>query len=295
MEVHVPDFEGVYSLLLTPFRENGSIDWVAHDRYVAWQLEHQPSGLFAVCGTSEMAWLEADERVALARRAVDLAGEVPVVATGNLGLDRSTHDTEIARLVDAGVAGVVLVPPAGLGRDQDALGDYLAERATRADAPTLLYEWPFNTPEHVAPKTIARLADLGLRAVKDTTCTLEGIVAKIDAAPTVAVHQANTPYLLDAIDAGARGMMAITSGPFADLGIAAFDAANDRARRPEAQHLHHDLVTVDACLRMSYPRTAKAFLQQRGVDIGMTCRWPGRLDAEVAKVIEVVAARLAQR
>ena len=287
------DFEGAYALLLTPFHDDGSIDWPAHDRYVSWQLEHGPNGLFAVCGTSEMAWLEPTERVALAQRAVELAGDVPVVATGNLSPDRRRHDDEVARLRDVGVAGVVLVPPAGLGHDQEALSDYLATRIERAEVPTLLYEWPFNKPEHVAPSVVARLGDLGLRAVKDTTCTIDGIRAKIEAAPSVAIHQANTPYLLDAIDAGARGMMAITSGPYADVGIAAFAAAREAARRDEAERLHGDLVTIDACLRMSYPRVAKAFLRHRGLEFGPTCRWPGRLDAEITKVTQVVSKRLA--
>lgn len=50
-------FEGVFSLLLTPFGEDGRIDWLVYDRYVDWQLAQSPNGLFAVCGSSEMKWL----------------------------------------------------------------------------------------------------------------------------------------------------------------------------------------------------------------------------------------------
>lgn len=286
-------FEGVYALLLTPFHEDRSIDLAAYDRYVEWQVSHQPAGLFAVCGTSEMAWLEADERLELARRAVAVAGDVPVVATGNLALDRRRHADEVARMADTGVAGVVLVPPPGLGADQERLGDHLAELVTGAPIPTLLYEWPFNTPHLVDPQVVARLGRLGLRAIKDTTCTLDGIRAKITAAPDVAVHQANTPYLLEAVEAGARGMMAITSGAYADLGVAAFAAARDPSRREDAVHLHRQLTVVDALMRLSYPRVAKAFLRARGLDFGAACRWPGNLDDEVEKAVMVVADSVA--
>lgn len=285
-------FQGVFSLLLTPFEQAGAIDWQAYERYVTWQVAQKPAGLFAVCGTSEMAWLELDERLELARRAVAIAGDIPVVATGNLSLDRSKHQDEIARMADTGVASVVLVPPPGLGADQAVLEAYFASLIGNAPAPMFIYEWPFNKPHLIDADVVGRLGDLGLRGIKDTTCTVAGIAGKIEAAPTVAVFQANTPYLLEAVEAGAKGMMAITTGAYGDLGIAAFAAAEAKPRATDSLRLHGELTTLDAFLRMAYPIGAKYLLQQRGLDFGLTCRWPVRLAPELAKAFEVLHTRL---
>lgn len=77
-------FVGVFSLLLTPFNEDETIDWNAYRKYVEWHLSMDPQGLFAVCGTSEMKWLTLEERLKLAKIAVEISNGKPVVATANV-------------------------------------------------------------------------------------------------------------------------------------------------------------------------------------------------------------------
>ncbi|MFD0958044.1 dihydrodipicolinate synthase family protein [Paenibacillus chungangensis] len=122
-------FEGVFSLLLTPFHENGDVNWQAYDRYVEWQLERKPNGLFGVCGSSEMKWLTLEEREQLANRAVKLAGNVPVVITGNLGSDPAPHDLQAHRAV------------AGYGHRIDLPQSRQAEAGYGACSKGLVYRW----------------------------------------------------------------------------------------------------------------------------------------------------------
>ena len=119
----IDPFEGVFALLLTPFQTDGTIDWGCFDRYVDWQVSHQPQGIFSVCGSGEMHWLTLDERLALAARTVERSEGIPVLATANLQPKRAGHGEEVARMAATGVAGVVLVPPEGLGADQNATAD----------------------------------------------------------------------------------------------------------------------------------------------------------------------------
>ncbi len=280
-------FEGVFALLLTPFLTDGRIDWSAYDQYVDWQLSHQPNGLFAVCGSSEMHWLDLDERLALARRAVERAGDVPVVATANLETDRTQRIAEMAQMAETGVAGFVLVPPDGLGLEQDQLEAYFATLADQSPLPVLLYEWPQMNPCEIDPAVYGRLAtDHGIIGIKDTTCTLAGIKSKIDAAPESIIYQANTPYLLDAVELGARGTMAITSTATADISVNFWDAMSRGKKETAAAH-HQQLVMLDAILRFGYPATAKCLAQLRGMPFEITCRAPSVLRAEAAKAMSV--------
>ena len=64
------EFAGVYSLLLTPFNWDRTIDYKCYEEYVAWQAAYKPQHLFAVCGSSEMMELTQEERIKCAGLAV---------------------------------------------------------------------------------------------------------------------------------------------------------------------------------------------------------------------------------
>src|SRR5690606_18353037 len=84
--------------------------------------------------------------------------------------------------------------------------------ADLSPVPVILYEFPGVSP-HMIPSAVygELVRSYGVSAIKDTTCTMEGITAKIEAAPGSMVIQANTSFLLESIQAGVRGIMAITS------------------------------------------------------------------------------------
>ena len=65
---------GVWPVMLTPFTQQGQVDYPALERLVDWYIDHGVKGLFAVCQSSEMFALSLDERVEIARRVVRQAG-----------------------------------------------------------------------------------------------------------------------------------------------------------------------------------------------------------------------------
>lgn len=275
------------SLLLTPFEADGTIDWYAYDTYVDWQLQWEPTGFFAVCGSSEMKWLTLDERLELARRAVKGANGKVVVATANLGDDLSAHPDEMAKMIDTGISAVVLVPPPGLGKDPTSLKAYYARLVELSSVPVFLYEWPLVDPYLLDASIYGELVrECSLAGIKDTTCTLAGITAKIEAAPEALVYQANTPYLVDSIRAGARGIMAVTSAACADLVISFWNSMR-QGDDAAISHYHRELVTLDAVLRFGYPATAKHLAKLRGLPFETHCRWPISFLPEAAKAIEI--------
>lgn len=282
-------WEGVFSLLLTPFSTDGGVDFEVYDRYVDWQLSAGPTGLFAVCGSSEMKWLNDRERLELAARAVARAGSVPVVATGNLGPDPEEHCAEIDRMTETGVSGIVLVPPPGMAGEHARFEEYLSSLLEHATIPVFLYEWPQVSPYFIDPGILARLANqYRLAGIKDTTCTKEGILAKVQAvSPDTVVYQANTPFLLESISLGARGMMAITSTAAARLVVKTWEAGVNNAE--QAFTLHQSLAYLDAVLRFAYPATAKQLARLQGIPMEVTCRWPLHVADEAVKAVSLWA------
>ena len=92
------EFAGVYTLLLTPFNEDLTVDYKAYEEYVSWQASFSPQHLFAVCGSSEMTSLTREERIKCASLAVKNSNGIPVFATANLEADRKNELEEIKAL-----------------------------------------------------------------------------------------------------------------------------------------------------------------------------------------------------
>ncbi|QQE80565.1 dihydrodipicolinate synthase family protein [Alicyclobacillus sp. SO9] len=278
-------FNGVYSLLLTPFQSDKKIDWDTYEKYVEWQLAFQPNGLFAVCGTSEMKWLLRSERMELAKRAVKRAGNLPVIATANLDDDRQMHKEEIQEMIETGVSGIVLVPPLGLGIDASQLEEYFSELIELSSVPVLIYEWPQTAPHIVSAETFSSLVKrTGLRGIKDTTCTLEGISEKIKSISgyDATVFQANIPFLLDSLDVGVEGIMAVVSSCCADWVVELWQRRHDLSARGD---LYSKLLQLDMLLRLGYPATGKFLARARGIDISPATRWPIELTKEAERAL----------
>ena len=98
---------GVYPTMITPYTKSGEIDYEMAARLVDWYAQKGCRGVFAVCQSSEMAYLSLRERVRLAQTVVDAAaGRLDVVAALLSG-DRNTFETfrcEAPELMHAPIA-----------------------------------------------------------------------------------------------------------------------------------------------------------------------------------------------
>ena len=200
--------DGIYSLMLTPYKEDLSIDYDTYEEYADWQVSQGVEHLFAVCGSSEMRELSLEERLKLAELTVKHKGETTIVATANLEPTVEDNLEEIKRMEATGVDGLVLTTK-GLGNDDDKLVEYITKLAQSATIPVFLYEFPGFNPHKMSGKAYGELTKDGLIwGIKYTTSTMEGIQAKIDNKNDSTIIQANMPFLFDSYKAGARGVMA---------------------------------------------------------------------------------------
>jgi 4-hydroxy-tetrahydrodipicolinate synthase len=272
--------------MLTPFNDEGGIDWTAYARYTEWQCARQPSALFAVCGSSEMKWLTRDERMRLIAETVKYADTLPVFATANLDPDPAKHADEMRQIEDLGASALVLVPPQHVAHDNARYFEYLSHLSQSVTCPILVYEWPQVDNHLMDAGLFSQLAKQRIiNGIKDTTCTMDGIAAKQRNAGDVIVYQANTPYLIEALNVGVRGIMAVTSTARADLVKAFWDAY--QASDESMITLHRELVFMDAILRFAYPATAKYLAGLQGLTMSTYTRWDVQLTLEMRKVLDV--------
>ena len=101
--------DGVWPVVLTPFREDGAIDFPAYRKLLEYYISEGVAGLFAVCLSSELYELSPGERLDLAREALAVsAGRVPVVGCGYLGNSREEKLQSVFDMAALGVDAVVI-------------------------------------------------------------------------------------------------------------------------------------------------------------------------------------------
>lgn len=268
-------YGGAWPTMVTPFDENMHIDVGAYRAMIEWYIARGAGGLYANCLSSEMYLLDDDERLTLVREAVRVADRrVPVAATGNLGATMDDHLALCRRVAEAGADVVMLVVPEFCDSDAD-LERYYLTLAGRVDAPLGLYECPVPRSYHLGVDLVRTLALSGrFVAYKETSCDLGKIKALLSATmdTPLALLQANTPYLLEAIRAGAPGTMGIAAIWLPDLVAAVVDKA--RAGDPDAERLHAHLCALELAQRVVHPQGSKYLLGKRGVPISTRSRHP---------------------
>lgn len=212
---YAKDFGGVYSLMLTPFNEDRTIDYSVYPEYVKWQVAQGAHHLFANSGTSEMAYLTLDERVKLARLTVEnTSSDVSVFSTANMEPTWHAQLEEIKRIEDTGVKGLVFVTK-GYGNDDERMYTYMCELAEHTQLPIIVYEFPGFPNNKMSAAVYEKLIKTGkFHGIKDTTCEIQGeisIASKLAVQGDSCVMQANIPFLLESYKMGARGVVATPS------------------------------------------------------------------------------------
>lgn len=151
-------FKGLGVALVTPFMENGAIDFAAVAKIVDKLIAGGVDYILVLGTTGETPTLSTDERKALIRFVRDrVAGRVKLmVGVGG----NCTHDVvKTLRTWDLrGYDAILSVNPYYNKPNQEGLYQHFKAIAEASPLPVMLYNIPGRTGVNMAPETIARLA-----------------------------------------------------------------------------------------------------------------------------------------
>jgi 4-hydroxy-tetrahydrodipicolinate synthase len=262
--------EGIIPVMITPFTEDGAIDYAGLEKLINWYLAQDVDALFAVCQSSEMQYLSLKERGELGRFVVQqVGGRVPVISSGHISDDIDEQVTELTVAAETGADAVVLVTnhldPAKQGmaafrRTMDTLLDRLPQ-----GMPLGLYECPAPFRRLLSDDELKYCIDSGRFVVlKDVSCdlpTVERRVALASGSP-MAIVNANAAIARDAMRAGSLGFTGVFTNFHPDLYKwmrLSGDLHEDLAKR-----LNTFLVLAALSEAFGYPVLAKLYHQRLG-------------------------------
>lgn len=276
MKHTIPD--GVYPTMITPYHEDGRIDWDALEALVEWHIERGVAGYFAVCQSSEMFNLSLRERLELAKMSIKFArGRVPVLVSGHVADTLDDQIEEAKMMADTGADAFILVTNrlARQHESDDIFKRNLEYFLSRFDRDILLgfYECPAPYKRLLDADLMRFVVDTGrFGFLKDTSCRMEDIRAKIGAArgSNFKLFNANAATLLASLRAGASGYSGIMTHFHSDLYVWICKHWKDEPER--ARELQAFLGLASVIEYQLYPINAMYALRLGGLPIQLYSR-----------------------
>lgn len=168
---------GSMTALVTPFRQDGSLDEKAFRSFIEWQISEGTKGLVPVGTTGESPTLTHEEHRQVVKICVEVAkGKVPVIAGAG-----SNNTAEAIGLVkhaeEVGADAVLVVTPYYNKPTQRGLYAHFSAVAKATRLPIIIYNIPPRSVIDMSPETMGRLArDFdNIVGVKDATGKVERV------------------------------------------------------------------------------------------------------------------------
>ncbi len=278
MTSQAPAIQGVIPVMLTPFLDNGQIDYPGLERLIEWYIAHGSSALFAVCQSSEMMFLSLEERVQLGRFVVEkTAGRIPVVVSGHISDDLDAQLEELHAMSRVGADALILVTNhldpknQGTGAFKATLDAILA--ALPQDLPLGLYECPAPYRRLLSDEELSYCANSGrFIMLKDVSCDLDTVKRrlKLTEGTPLKILNANAAIAWNAMQAGVPGFNGVFTNFHPDLYNWLWREGKNHPQL--AEELATFLVLSAVSESLGYPALAKLYHQRIGTFGSIRCR-----------------------
>jgi 4-hydroxy-tetrahydrodipicolinate synthase len=150
----------VLTAIVTPFKDDGSVDYESFRKLALYLVEHGSDGLVVTGTTGEGPTLSDEERLELYSAALESVGEhaTVVAGTGTYSTAHSVHLTEEATKL--GVHGVLVVTPYYNKPPQRGIVEHFKAVAAATDGPVIVYNIPSRVVVNIEPETMTELAKI---------------------------------------------------------------------------------------------------------------------------------------
>ena len=218
--------KGTYTAIVTPFTDDGKIDFNSLENLLEKQKNAEITGIIAAGTTGEAATLTIEEKVQLFSFVKQVCPDMDVVAgTGTNNTADSVAQTEAA--LKAGVEKVLIVTPYYNKPSCRGLYRHYSEIA-ETGAQIVLYNVPGRTGLNVSPECLARLADIeNIVAVKEASGDMKRLADYIHL-----VGRERFDFLtgddftvVPFISMGGKGVISVFTNVLPELGVAMTNAA----------------------------------------------------------------------
>ena len=206
-------FEGAATAIVTPFFEDGSVDYESFGRLIDFQIAAGIDAIVVAGTTGEGSTLSDEEHRDVMKYCVDrVAHRVPVIA--GTGSNDTAYAIDLTKAAcEMGADAMLLVTPYYNKATQGGLIRSFELIADESDKPCILYNVPSRTGCNLTPASVAVLADhpniVGVKEASGNISQIAEIAAlcrgKID------LYSGNDDQIVPIMSLGAKGVISVLS------------------------------------------------------------------------------------
>lgn len=163
-------FSGSYTALITPFKDDGSLDEARFEALVDWQIEQGTDGLVPVGTTGESPTLSHEEHDRVVEICVKVTnGRVPIIA--GAGSNSTAEAVRLSQHAEqVGADAVLIVSPYYNKPTQAGLKAHFTSVADAISVPLIIYDIPGRSIVQISDEVMAELAaHPNIAGIKDAT------------------------------------------------------------------------------------------------------------------------------
>lgn len=206
-------FRGAATAMITPMREDGSVDYEAMGRLIDWQIEQGIDALLIAGTSGEGSTLSDEEHREVLQFAVNQArGRVPMIA--GTGSNDTAYACDLTKYAcQIGYDACLVVTPYYNKTTQRGLIRMYKTIADASTKPLILYNVPSRTGISLAPATVAELSSYQhIDAIKEASGNISAI-ADIAASVTegFTIYSGNDDQIIPILSLGGQGVISVLS------------------------------------------------------------------------------------
>ena len=260
-------FKGLGIALITPFLEDGSVDYKSLIRLVEYQLDNGADFLCILATTGETPTLTQDEKQKIKDLIVDLVGGRVPILMGCGGNNTAAIVNELQTGDFRGIDGVLSVCPYYNKPSQEGLYQHFKAIANATKLPVVLYNVPGRTGVNLQAATTVRLAQdcENIVAIKEASGNLEQVDEIIKNKPAdFDVISGDDALTFPMVSCGAVGVISVI-GNALPKEFSKMIRLQMRGEYDPARKIHHRFIDLFSLLFVDgNPAGVKAMLHEIG-------------------------------
>jgi 4-hydroxy-tetrahydrodipicolinate synthase len=261
-------FRGTGIAIVTPFLEDGTIDWEAYKKLIQFWIENKVEYLVVLGTTGESATIHGEEKQAVFSFVKnEVAGRLPLVA-GIGGNDTTEVIEGFKKFNLEGYSAILSVSPYYNKPNQEGLFQHYKALNAATPLPIIMYNVPGRTGMNVSAGTTIRIARecKNIFATKEASGNFEQVNQIIKYKPAeFMVISGDDPITLPMIAAGAEGLISVVANAYPKEYAEMVRLCMD-GKFAEAQQLHYKYTDIIASMfTEGSPSGVKAYLSEMGL------------------------------
>lgn len=283
--------KGVIPAIVTPFKDDETLNLEALRQVTRFILEARVHGIFAVGSQGEFWTLSKEEKRKVLETVIDEVGSrVPVYA--GTGAESTWETLELTRMAkDIGCDAASIITPYYVAPKASELFNHYKTIASKVDMPIVLYNNPDRTGVNIAPEVIEKLVDecSNVVGIKDSSGNLTLTTEYIEkGGERFSVLAGRDTLILATLMSGGKGCIAATANVVPKIVVRIYESfmAGDMKAALEAQRKLNPLRRAFAL--STFPVVIKEAMNMIGMPAG-PCRGPvGPMDADAKEKLRAI-------